>query len=101
MLFTELAQALDELAQERVGKDGGQPLRDQDSDRPAPAHRQRSSGRMRRVAKILGYPQDAFEGGLTQALGAVESEGHGGFGDAGRARHLSDGDPGHPTRLLI
>ena len=100
MLLAQLAQALDQLAHERVREDGGEPLRDEDADRAAAPHREGSRGGVGGVAQVVRDAQDALERGLAKALGVVEGKGHGRLRDAGPHGHVSDGDPGHPTRLL-
>src|SRR5207249_2671287 len=100
VLLAELAQALDELADEGVGEHGRKPLRDEDADGAAAPGGESTRGGVRRVAEVMGDPEDALERGLAEPLRVVEGERDGGLRHAGRAGDVSDGDPGHPRRLL-
>src|SRR5260370_40289040 len=95
-----MAETVDERAHERVREDGREWLGDEEPDRPAPPHRQGARRRVGGVAEVLRDPEHPLERRLSKPLGVVERKGDGGLGDTGRRRHVSDGDPGHPTTLL-
>ena len=100
VLFALLAKTLDELADKRVGEDRRKTLWDEQADRPAAPHRQGARRGMRHITEVFGDAQHAFQRGVAQPLRVVEGERNSGLGHAGRRRHVSDGDPGHPARLL-
>src|SRR5712691_1525957 len=90
VLLDQLAEALEQLAQELVGENSAEALRDEDADGPAAAKGKCARGRMWRVAEVVGDLQHPLQGGLPELLGVVEREGDGGLRHASGAGHVSD-----------